>query len=339
MRQFLCAYPQRVPFGPDQLLGDVWERCGHCEGCVNHKIQDFIGRTMLEAGTAVDTAIVTATYHNDYELDRRYDLREQVCTLPDIQSFIENLRTWYPLRNAYVAEAGELHGRLHWHLLLHFQSDGVPSWPNGERFQVPEWPHGHIYNEWGATPKAAGYVAKYMMKDRIAGNMSKRPIYGHDGLRAIARHAASLNCSPKGNRYSAEGPRGRAHYILTGRSAMRFVGMFDEEMALLGRVLDLKGEMNINLNHRIRLADEARKKIDAFMCRADADYLATTYALSCQEVLDRAEKARRVAKPLESEWQSVKELGKAFGLARRKVPQSAPYRRAKRLAGGTGHKK
>lgn len=192
--------------------------CGRCWQCKRNKINDYVGRGLCEAETAVASATVSLTYAP------RNDGAEKLLDPTHFTDFIRVLRDRGTLVRYIVAgEYGEERGRSHFHAVLFFHSQ-PPKWrggvgPDGTmlREHWDEWPHGHMCVDWQATSKSLRYCMWYIQKpERGWFSLSKKPVIGWPFFQRRAEEYAQTGTVPQAWTYWP--PRGESHvkFYLTG---------------------------------------------------------------------------------------------------------------------------
>ena len=172
------------------LLSDGQEvACRKCWQCLEHRVDNWVGRCIAESKTSVASAFITLTYGRD-ENGNESHARAAILTYSDVQKYFKQLRNrGLKLRYLVVGELGSAKGRSHWHIIVFFQKTlpdgfwdyGGNSWHRAlrdepvfvplvwnQRFNEPCWPHG--FSQWEALAKGTArgsvrYACKYINKD------------------------------------------------------------------------------------------------------------------------------------------------------------------------------
>lgn len=197
----------------------VQVRCRKCWKCRDRRIEDYVGRALLEAETSSQVVVLTLTY-------REGEMGAGVLLYNDVQLSLKRIRrAGYSVRHLTVGEYGSSEGRAHWHMVLFVQSDGrqfeivqpaqaLPSVLGATRLEdlVPTkalvarqttgkklrrfawqfWPHGLVECDPETSEAALRYPLKYVFKDEAKEQSvsmmrcSLRPALGHNWLMAWA---------------------------------------------------------------------------------------------------------------------------------------------------------
>lgn len=229
---------------------EIW--CRKCWQCIDHRIEDWVGRCIAESKTSKASYAVTLTYADIPE----NGASSAVLTYADVQLFLKRLRKRYGrVRFLCAGEYGSLKGRCHWHLVLFFQdkppevAEG-PEWrlqdqivvakdlrtKDGKRRADPDarndfdlWsvvtPEGQVargYTYWeNVTPEALAYVCKYVVKQEHETEsektlqMSKKPPLGDAYFRDLAERIADQCLWPSAPVYEHQGVRKKDGSIQT----------------------------------------------------------------------------------------------------------------------------
>lgn len=178
---------------PNLLSDGQSVACRKCWQCLEHKIDNWVGRCIAESKTSVASAFITLTYGRD-EHGNESHVRAAVLTYSDVQKYFKQLRNrGVKLRYLVVGELGSAKGRAHWHVLVFFPKtvpDGFwdygrnswhpavreqPVWVPivwNQRFNEPCWAHGFSHwtlmsdAEWqrgddGSAEGSVRYACKY----------------------------------------------------------------------------------------------------------------------------------------------------------------------------------
>lgn len=137
----------------------LW-KCGKCPECLREKRNDYVQRSYLESlrwQKVCKPIFLTLTYR---EIDY-VELKKNKAFRSDFQCFLKRLRKNLGIKNLrYIAvyEFGEMHNRLHWHVIF---------------FNVPYidcsyieklWSHGFVKLKSCSTFGSILYVTKYIVK-------------------------------------------------------------------------------------------------------------------------------------------------------------------------------
>lgn len=229
--------------------------CGSCWRCLKRRKDDFTGRCLAEAATSDWTLTVTLTYaprddlaekviHPEhfqkfvramrrrghkirYFVAGEYGKERQRAHFHAIIFGMGKVPEW-TIKPAGSGSGGRSYpGELQGLQKLRAQAIAagkmlgnyvMPTWPNEKNFHDDLWPHGHMYVEWGASRKSAGYVTKYLLeedKHNCWFSMSKKPALGHDWFQKLAERNVKLGVLPSSFEYSPPGGEGK-QYLMTG---------------------------------------------------------------------------------------------------------------------------
>lgn len=146
--------------------GIIYVPCRRCPACQLVRRRMWFARCVAEINQAPRTWFLTLTYRSAAPgSDGGY---------PEVQRFLKRLRKQSMMRLRYMAvlEAGELHGRLHWHMMLHAQSSLTRRsvercWTAGfsKAKLVPKTPVGMPLDQ--RTANIVGYLAHYSAKSLL----------------------------------------------------------------------------------------------------------------------------------------------------------------------------
>lgn len=164
--------------------------CRKCWQCLEHRVDNWVGRCIAESKTSTVACFITLTYGRD-ENDNVSHARAAILTYSDCQKYFKQLRNrGLKFRYFVVGEVSEKNTmRAHWHIIVFFQEDlpdgfwdyGGNSWhPEkretpvfvplvwDKRFNEPCWPHGT--SQWetlrnGSAKGSVRYACKYINKD------------------------------------------------------------------------------------------------------------------------------------------------------------------------------
>lgn len=175
---------------PAKLSDGTTVACRKCGQCLDHRVDNWVGRCIAESKTSVDAAFITLTYGRDEE-DNVSHVRACVLSYSDVQNYFKQLRNrGLKIRYLVVGEVSKQHSmRAHWHVIVFFQ-EPIPSgfWDYGnnswcrekrekpvwvplvwdKRFNEPCWVHGT--SQWerfkdGTGKHSVRYACKYINKD------------------------------------------------------------------------------------------------------------------------------------------------------------------------------
>lgn len=232
----MCVSPSHVfvQKGPKYARTDV--ACGWCWSCQKNRVNDLVGRCLLEAHTATWVAAVTLTYD-----DRRSSpVQTKLIQKKDVQDFLKRLRKKYKIRYLVAGEYGKKKGRCHFHICL-FGQEGLPPPSFSEAGMVSDydvWPFGHMFVDPNVSERSVRYIAKYLLKgakrkktrfdnryNKEWVSYSRIPIMGEQFIRDLAGKYARERVFPRSFKYRPPGSHPRREYQFTGEG--RFV-LLDE---------------------------------------------------------------------------------------------------------------
>lgn len=215
---------------PAKLKDGQEVACRACWQCRENRVNDLIGRAIVEGETADATFSVTLTYSG-------HGPETVLLRLSDVQNLMKRLRkAGYLVRYMVAGEFGERRGRPHWHAVLFFRGR-VPDVRQERRIDWDFWPHGFSYFQ---RPDYGGikYALKYALKsafDRTADRyfvLSKKPPLGHDWFMALAADFVDRGLVPRDPSYAlgaVRDPQGRPRrFWLQGRMRELFFDRFFE---------------------------------------------------------------------------------------------------------------
>ena len=174
----MCVSPSTL--SPDKehrswQIEPIQVNCGWCWQCQNSRLNDLVGRCLLEASTSDWVYAVTLTYrpHNKpltsaaalnpaQKLPNRKQM--EVIHKEDFQNFQKHLRRRFKTRYLVAGEFGSKGtGRTHFHVIL-FGRGTPPSWELNSNTHIDQWPWGHVYVDSAVSESAIRYTAKYLLK-------------------------------------------------------------------------------------------------------------------------------------------------------------------------------
>lgn len=138
----------------------IWVPCRKCSQCLRRRRRMWYARMMQESQLAVRTWFVTLTFRDD-ETAGSYD---------EVQRFLKRLRKALPkgaIRFCAVLEAGDLNGRLHWHLLVHCYARVT------KRMIQSQWQRVGFSGAKLFDPDQVGYLAHYASTAMLRVHASK----------------------------------------------------------------------------------------------------------------------------------------------------------------------
>lgn len=186
---------------PNMLSDGQSVACRKCWQCLEHRVDNWVGRCIAESKTSAASAFITLTYGRDEDGNVSH-ARSSILTYSDVQKYFKQLRNrGVKLRYFVVGEVSQQHSlRAHWHILVFFQETipdgfwdyGGNSWHRAkreepvyvpvvwnQRFNEPCWVHGFSHwtimtdEEWqrpgedgpAGSAGSVRYACKYLNKD------------------------------------------------------------------------------------------------------------------------------------------------------------------------------
>lgn len=146
--------------------------CGWCWSCQKNRLNDLVGRCLLEQARSDWSRVLTLTYRNpDYPLDPAYPFQKsptwaQIKTIhkEDFQNFMKHLRRSFETRYLVAGEFGsKASQRVHFHAVL-FGKGQAPTWDLNKNTHVLQWPWGHVYVDDAVSETSIRYCVKYLLK-------------------------------------------------------------------------------------------------------------------------------------------------------------------------------
>lgn len=140
--------------------------CGRCWVCRDAKINDFVGRCLMEQEMAVQSVFATLTYADHTENGATEVIPEGERCYNDVIRFLKRLRNdGHLIRYVAASEIGEEKGRYHFHVLLFFHTKiDLPTVRERENWKY--WPHGFT-NFREVDMRNIAYVVKYIGKAEL----------------------------------------------------------------------------------------------------------------------------------------------------------------------------
>lgn len=174
---------------PNLLSDGTSTSCRKCWQCLEHRVDNWVGRCIAESKTCAVSVFITLTYGRD-EHGNESHARAAILSYSDVQTYFKQLRNrGLKFRYLVVGEVGSAKGRTHWHVICFFK-EALPAgfWDYGgnswhrprrkqpefvplvwfKRFNEPCWPHG--FSQWetlhnGSAKGGVRYACKYINKD------------------------------------------------------------------------------------------------------------------------------------------------------------------------------
>lgn len=251
---------------PNLLRDGTSVSCRKCWQCLEHRVDNWVGKCIAESKTSVGSSFITLTYGRDEDNNPSH-ARAHILTYSDVQKFFKQLRNrGFPCRYIAVGEYGSERGRAHWHIIAFWkkakperlQCFGQACWfrPKREepiwidivpfkRMHVPCWPHGT--SQWdpirpGHEKGGIRYACKYINKDFGDDNwqgkfaMSKMPPLGSEHFEQRAQRFVDEGVSPQDPYYQFPDDARRKNgdiirFKLSGRSLELFLDAFRQKWA------------------------------------------------------------------------------------------------------------
>lgn len=235
----MCVSPTYVylPKGPKYVRTET--ACGWCWSCQKNRVNDLVGRCLLEADEAQWTCSVTLTYDDN----RCSPVQTKLIHKKDVQDFMKRLRKKYKVRYLVAGEYGKKKGRCHFHVCLfgHCPEPPPSFLQAGMVTDYDVWPFGHMFVDPNVSERSVRYIAKYLLKgakrkktrfdnryNKEWVSYSRIPIMGEAFIRDLARRYARERIFPRSFKYRPPGAHPKREYQLTGEG--RFV-LLDEFFA------------------------------------------------------------------------------------------------------------
>lgn len=252
----MCIRPIFLPEG-------VQVPCRICGNCKDNHVRDWVGRCKAEAVTSQHSVIATLTYG----MDDRYggvedNLHAKMLHYDDVRLWLQLMRKWTNrgpngevipgenqnvLRYFAVGEYGSAKGRAHWHVLLFFKGQIMPtiklSPPGREKVRFFHrhqkggymWPYG--FSQFQLMDEgSAKYALKYLSKGDLLSNEDKRvglstkPPLGDAYFKMLAQDHVQAGLSPQTCKYRLPNERNRdgtpVEYYLGGTAIYNFLDHF-----------------------------------------------------------------------------------------------------------------
>ena len=138
--------------------------CGRCDACYQGKLNDIVGRCLLESDMALFTNVVTLTYADDDRYGAIDPIDPWRRSYDDFQRLTKRLRIdGHRFRYVCATELGKKNDRLHYHAVFFWQSKFKAPHIRKEKSHWDYWPHGYAFFD-EVNMDALAYVAKYCIK-------------------------------------------------------------------------------------------------------------------------------------------------------------------------------
>jgi len=195
--------------------------CGKCWSCRQQKINDIVGRCLMENAYSAWSCALTLTYRD------QPDFSHKIVNKRHFQDFVRALRKrGHLVRYLAAGEYGERKGRAHFHCVLFGRGDKPPpEIPQTKRAWVEEWPHGHVFADWAVGHQSIRYTAKYVIKEWGGEWMSRstKPLLGAAFIEAYAQRYADAGVLPRGFNYMPPGGVPEYRYSFSGAAERTFL--------------------------------------------------------------------------------------------------------------------
>lgn len=230
----MCVSPTYVFLekGPSFKRTEV--PCGWCWSCNKNRVNDLVGRCLLEASTSVWMCALTLTYDDKLSTPEQ----RRVLQKADLQRFLYRLRKKYKVRYLVAGEYGKKFGRAHFHVVLFgYCPEPPPSF--SKRGMVTDyrvWPFGHMFVDNKVNERSIRYIAKYLLKgakrkktrfdnryNREWVSYSRIPIMGEKFVRELAAKYALERVFPRSFKYRPPFAHPRREYQFTGEARFVFL--------------------------------------------------------------------------------------------------------------------
>lgn len=246
----MCATPDGyvwIKRGPKWVK--MPKPCGSCWQCKENYVNDWVGRCLAEAATAVASVTLSLTYATPKD---PLDFSHRVVNPHHFQLFMKRLRkAGHKVRYLVAGEYGELFDRAHFHAILFFKElkdiPGAPprlenraafaldhtiaaplsrKMPDADMVHIREWPHGHVVTDWSCSERAVRYCCEYLYEDGKKTNwfsMSKKPPLGFEWFAAKAARNIELDVLPSTFEYLPPGGKPGKVYLMTGATRREYL--------------------------------------------------------------------------------------------------------------------
>lgn len=265
----MCVSPSYVFVARGDHHERVETPCGWCWSCNKNRINDLVGRCLLEHSECTWARAVTLTYS-----DKLCDPEQtSVIHKEDAQNFLHRLRRSHKVRYLVAGEYGKKKGRVHFHICLFGHSPKPPLWDLNKNIHVKEWPWGHVYVEDAVSERSIRYIAKYLLKgakrkktrhdnryNKEWVSYSRIPIMGETFIRELAQRYARERVFPWSFKYRPPFAQKNREYQLTGEGRFVFLDELFEKWPEAIRAPKPKPMQRVCVAY---IKDRARKRWDA----------------------------------------------------------------------------
>lgn len=233
----MCVSPTFIYVEAGPSFERLETPCGWCWSCQQNRLNDLVGRCLVEASTSDWTLAITLTYDDKRITD---PLQTKVIQKKDFQAFMKRLRHSVETRYLVAGEYGARKGRTHFHAIL-FGKGKPPTWELNSKkpVDIPEWPYGHVWIDPSVSERTLRYTAKYLLKgtkrkksrhdhrfNKEWLSYSRIPIMGHDFVLDLAARYAAEKMWPHSFKYRPPLAHQGREYQLVGEARYIFLDAF-----------------------------------------------------------------------------------------------------------------
>lgn len=239
----MCVSPTHVFVERGPAYERVEAPCGWCWSCQKNRVNDLVGRCLLEASTSDWCHTLTLTYRPPGPLPeglpdhQRPTTPQQMRVIhkQDFQDFMHRFRRSYQTRYLVAGEFGEKKGRVHFHTIL-FGKGKPPDWIANQNIHTKHWPFGHVFVDKNFSETSVRYVAKYLLKGakrkktRFDNRYNKEwlsysriPLMGYDFIMNHAAQYAHERIFPHSFLYRPPGAHEKREYQYQGEARFVFL--------------------------------------------------------------------------------------------------------------------
>lgn len=241
----MCVSPSYVYNYEGVSLVRVETACGWCWSCQKNRVNDLVGRCLLEFAGCDWSCVLTLTYDDKLV---EHPSQTKVLHVGDFQEFMRKLRRRVQTRYLVAGEYGERRGRTHFHVVL-FGYGSQPTWYHHPKPHIqataqewggrdPLWKWGHAYLDRDVTERSFRYVAKYLTKgakrkrtpysdegkfNKTWLSYSRIPIMGIDAVLDRAEQHVAERLFPTSFKYRPPGAAENREYAFTGEAQYQFL--------------------------------------------------------------------------------------------------------------------
>lgn len=223
----MCVSPTIIHRAVGNRYEPLEVACRHCWACRKNKVDDVVGRCLLELAESDWATALTLTYDDA----KTPGEKRTVLHIEDMQRFLKRFRKSVShCRYLVAGEYGSKRGRPHFHAVL-FGKGQRPGQLGDGMNNLAQWPWGHVWVDNAVSEKSLRYVAKYLLKsvrksktkDENKFNAewisySNKPLLGYSAIVKMAERAARENLFPRSFRYRPPLSDPKRTYTLRGEA-------------------------------------------------------------------------------------------------------------------------